>query len=89
MIYPSGITSKVRGIQVHNQNLNVAEAGMRTAINFQGLEKSSVTRGEVLSTPNDLRPSFMIDVLVHYLNSNNKSAKNRTRIRFHTGTSEV
>lgn len=89
MIYPSNITSKVRGIQVHNQNLNVAEAGMRTAINFQGLEKSSVTRGEVLSTPNDLRPSFMIDVLVHYLNSNNKSAKNRARIRFHTGTSEV
>ncbi|MEA3417001.1 MAG: selenocysteine-specific translation elongation factor [Thermodesulfobacteriota bacterium] len=89
MIYPSGITSKVRGIQVHNQNLNVAEAGMRTAINFQGLEKSSVTRGEVLSTPDGLRPSFMIDVLVHYLESNNKSAKNRTRIRFHTGTSEV
>ena len=89
MIYPSGITSKVRGIQVHNQNLNVAEAGMRTAINFQGLEKSSVTRGEVLSTPDGLRPSFMIDVLVRYLDSNNKSAKNRTRIRFHTGTSEV
>ena len=89
MIYPSGITSKVRGIQVHNQNLNIAEAGMRTAINFQGLEKSSVTRGEVLSTPDGLRPSFMIDVLVHYLGSNNKSAKNRTRIRFHTGTSEV
>lgn len=89
MIYPSTITSKVRGIQVHNQNINVAEAGMRTAINFQGLEKSSVTRGEVLSTPNDLRTSFMIDVLVNYLGSNNKSAKNRTRIRFHTGTSEV
>ncbi|MBL7196350.1 MAG: selenocysteine-specific translation elongation factor, partial [Desulfobacterales bacterium] len=89
MIYPSNITSKVRGIQVHNQNLDIAEAGMRTAINFQGLEKSSVTRGEVLSTPNDLRPSFMIDVLVNYLDSNNKSAKNRTHIRFHTGTSEV
>ncbi len=89
MIYPSGITSKVRGIQVHNQNLDVAEAGMRTAINFQGLEKSSVIRGEVLSTPNALRTSFMIDVLVNYLDSNKKSAKNRMRIRFHTGTSEV
>lgn len=89
MIYPSGITSKVRGIQVHNQSLNVAEAGMRTAINFQGLEKSSVARGEVLSTTGDLSPSFMIDVLVNYLGSNNKSAKNRRHIRFHTGTSEV
>lgn len=89
MIYPSNITSKVRGIQVHNHSVDTAEAGMRTAINFQGLEKSSVTRGEVLSTIGDLKPSFMIDVLVNYLGSNKKSAKNRTRIRFHTGTSEV
>ncbi|MDI6687564.1 MAG: selenocysteine-specific translation elongation factor [Desulfobacterales bacterium] len=89
MIYPSNITSKVRGIQVHNHSVDAAEAGMRTAINFQGLEKSSVTRGEVLSTIGDLKPSFMIDVLVNYLGSNKKSAKNRMRTRFHTGTSEV
>ena len=89
MIYPSGITSKVRGIQVHNESLDAAEAGMRTAINFQGLEKSSVTRGQVLSTPGDLKPSFMIDVLLNYIKGNKKSAKNRTRVRFHTGTSEV
>ncbi|MDO9566571.1 MAG: selenocysteine-specific translation elongation factor [Candidatus Desulfaltia sp.] len=89
MIYPSNITSKVRGIQVHNNSVDNAEAGMRTAINFQGLEKASVTRGNVLSTPSSLKTSFMIDVLVNYLGSNKKSAKNRTRIRFHTGTSEV
>ena len=38
MIYPGKTTSKVRGIQVHNQSREAAEAGMRTAINFQGLE---------------------------------------------------
>ena len=37
MLYPSGITSKVRGIQVHNRIVNQAETGMRTAVNFQGL----------------------------------------------------
>ena len=30
MIYPSGVTSKVRGIQVHNQSADEASAGMRT-----------------------------------------------------------
>ena len=89
MIYPSNITSKVRGIQVHNHSVDNAEAGMRTAINFQGLDKSSVARGNVLSTPSSLKTSFMVDTLVHYLKSNKKSAKNRTRIRFHTGTSEI
>jgi selenocysteine-specific elongation factor len=89
MIYPSGITSKVRGIQVHNQSANEADAGMRTAINFQGLDKVAVNRGEVLSTPNALVNSYMVDVSFHYLASNQKPLKNRTLVRFHTGTSEV
>ena len=88
-IYPSMITSKVRGIQVHNESVEEAGPGMRTAINFQGLEKKSVNRGEVLSTPNSLKPSYMVDVSLHFLKSNQKPAKNRTKVRFHTGTSEV
>jgi selenocysteine-specific elongation factor len=31
----------------------------------------------------------MVDVSLHYLASNKKPIKNRTRVRFHTGTSEV
>lgn len=89
MLYPSGITSKVRGIQVHNRSVNKAEAGMRTAINFQGLERSSVNRGDVLSNPGALKSSYMLDVSFEYLKSNKKPIKNRTRVRFHTGTSEV
>jgi selenocysteine-specific elongation factor len=89
MIYPSGITSKVRGIQVHNKSADHASAGMRTAINFQGLEKEAIRRGEVLSKPGNLVASYMADVYLQYLASNKKPLKNRTRVRFHTGTSEV
>ncbi len=88
-IYPSMITSKVRGVQVHNESVEEAGPGMRTAINFQGLEKASVNRGEVISTPQSLKPSYMVDVSLHFLKSNHKPAKNRTKVRFHTGTSEV
>jgi selenocysteine-specific elongation factor len=88
-IYPSGITSKVRGVQVHNLSVEQAGAGMRTAINFQGLDKTAVNRGEVVSTPGALKPSYMQDVSLDYLGSNKKPIKNRARIRFHTGTSEV
>jgi len=88
-IYPADITSKVRGIQVHNQSVQKAEAGMRTAINFQGLEKTAIQRGEVLSNPGALKSSYMVDVLLHFLNSNAKPIKNRKLVRFHTGTSEI
>ncbi|MGD9186399.1 MAG: selenocysteine-specific translation elongation factor [Desulfobacterales bacterium] len=89
MIYPSMITSRVRGIQVHNQGVNMAEAGQRTAINFQGLEKAAINRGEILALPGTLKPSFMVDLQLQYLASNKKPIKNRTRVRFHTGTSEI
>ncbi|MFO7886335.1 MAG: selenocysteine-specific translation elongation factor [Desulfobacteraceae bacterium] len=89
MIFPTGITSKIRGIQVHNQSVDQVEAGTRTAVNFQGLDRESVSRGDVLSTPDTLRPSHMVDVLFLYLPKHTKPLKPRTKIRFHSGTSEI
>ncbi len=89
MVYPRRIISKVRGIQVHSSGVETAGPGTRTAINFQGLDKDSVNRGDILSTPDTLMESYMVDAHFHYLKSNGKSAKNRTRVRFHYGTSEI
>ncbi|MDL2320731.1 selenocysteine-specific translation elongation factor [Desulfosarcina sp. OttesenSCG-928-B08] len=89
MIYPGGDTSKVRGIQVHNQSRETAEAGMRTAINFQGLEKAAINRGDIIARENTLASSYMVDLDFHFLSSNKKPIKNRTLVRFHTGTSET
>ena len=89
VLYPSGIKSKVRGIQVHNDSVNQARSGMRTAVNFQGLEKESVERGQVLASPDALFPSYMVDVKLKALDSLTKPIKNRQRVRFHTGTSEI
>ena len=89
MIYPTEITSKVRGIQMHNDSVMRAEAGMRTAINFQGLDKAVINRGDVLSTPGGLMTSYMVDVALHFLESNKKAIKNRARVRFHAGTVEI
>ena len=89
MVYPRQIISKVRGIQVHGSGVDTAGPGTRTAINFQGLDKESVNRGDILSTPNTLIESYMVDAHFLYLKSNAKPAKNRTRVRFHYGTSEI
>lgn len=89
VLYPAGTESKVRGLQVHNQSVTSASAGMRTAINFQGLEKAVVQRGDIVGAPNTLVPSHMVDVTLYYLESNTKALKNRSRVRFHSGTSEI
>ena len=44
---PSGLTSRVRNIQVHGQNTETAYAGQRAALNLPSLKKRSFT-GETL-----------------------------------------
>jgi selenocysteine-specific elongation factor len=88
-IYPKGFKSKVRGIQVHNKEVTIAGAGLRTAINLQGVEKEIISRGDVVAENDSLRPSYMVDTILEYLESVNKKLQNRTKVRFHYGTSEV
>ena len=88
-VYPQGITSRVRGIQVHNSEVAEVGSGLRTAVNLQGLEKVMIHRGCVLAAKGALRPSFMVDVILDLLPSAPRKLKNRAKARFHTGTSEI
>ena len=88
-ILPPGVTAKVRGIQIHNQSATIAEAGQRTAINLQGVEKDTIVRGDILARPRTLKPSIRLDVCMEYLSNNNRRLKNRNLVRFHVGTNEV
>ncbi|MDP6179894.1 MAG: selenocysteine-specific translation elongation factor, partial [Desulfatiglandales bacterium] len=88
-IYPQGLSSRIRGIQAHNRELNEVRAGQRTAINLQGLEKGQIQRGYIIAAKDSLRSTFMIDVLLELLPSAPRKLKNRARVRIHTGTSEI
>ncbi len=89
MLYPADRVAKIRGIQVHSTPVPVVEAGHRTAINLQGVDVSEVRRGMVAATPGTLMPSYMLDCSLHYLKSNTKPLKHRTRVRVHIGTAEI
>ena len=89
MFYPGGLPAKIRGIQVHGRDQEVVEAGHRTAINLQGIEKEDINRGDVAATPGSMIPSTLLDCDLHYLANNPKKLKNRTQVRFHVGTREV
>ncbi len=89
MFYPGGATARIRGIQVHGQDVEVIEAGHRTAINLQGMEKEEINRGDMAATPGSMKPSIRLDCRLHYLNSAEKELSNRTLVRVHVGTREV
>lgn len=87
-IYPSEQKTKVRGLQVHNDEVQEVLPGQRTAINLQGVERTIIERGNVIATPGSLVPNPMVDVYLELLSSSPRPLKNRAKVRFHTGTAE-
>jgi selenocysteine-specific elongation factor len=88
-VYPRGVQAKVRGLQTHGRAVTAAVAGQRTAVNLQGVERAALERGDVLSLPGLLRPTFMLDATCELLAAAPAPLKPRQRVRFHIGTSEV
>jgi selenocysteine-specific elongation factor len=88
-VYPHNISSKIRGIQVHNRETAHVKSGQRTAINLQGLEKAQIERGNVLAAKDSLRATHMVDVEVELLTSAPRKLRNRAKCRFHSGTAEI
>ncbi|MFO7801620.1 MAG: SelB C-terminal domain-containing protein, partial [Desulfovermiculus sp.] len=88
-IYPQGIKTKVRGLQVHGYTVETAHAGQRTAMNLAGLEVENLQRGECLAKPGTLFPSHLWDVELSLLSTAPKPLKHRREIHFHHGTQET
>ena len=87
-ILPSGKLAKVRGVQVHGEDMVTAETGIRAALNLSGVEKDEIARGDVLAQPGLLRPSLRFDCKVELL-PQSPPLKHRQRLRFHLGTAEI
>ncbi|HOV86665.1 MAG TPA: selenocysteine-specific translation elongation factor [Syntrophobacteraceae bacterium] len=87
-VYPSLHKTKVRGIQVHGEDVEEVLPGQRTAINLQSIERGLIRRGEVIASPGALVATHMVDVHLDLLSSSPRPLKNRAKVRFHTGTAE-
>ena len=88
-IFPVGLRARVRGIQVHNRLVDTAEAGQRTAVNLQGVDRAVIERGYLLAGKGTLVVSQRLDCVYRHLAGAARKLKNRTLVRLHTGTSEV
>jgi len=88
-VYPIGKTTMVRNIQIHNQWVHEADAGQRVGLNLPNMKVEEIERGMVLSEPQALISTHLINAKFHYLKSNQDPLQNRMRIKFYSGTTEV
>ncbi len=63
-IYPERIKTKIRSIQVHQESEDVAYASQRCALNIPGVKKEDIHRGSVISYPDALQNTNLIDVKI-------------------------
>jgi selenocysteine-specific elongation factor len=86
-VLPGSRRARVRGVQVHDQAVERAEAGQRVAVNLTGVATDEIDRGDVLvSSGGDVRPSFRIDAELAF--HADAEAENSERVQVHHGTRE-
>ena len=88
-LMPDDRAVRVRQVEVHDQKVDAAVAGNRTAVAIHGVPREEIERGDWLVTPGRYRASEMIDVAIRLLPSAEKPLVNRARVRVHLGASEV
>ncbi|MEI8216073.1 MAG: selenocysteine-specific translation elongation factor [Eubacteriales bacterium] len=66
-ILPINEIGKVRGIQVHNKNVEIATSSNRCAVNISGMFKKQIEKGNVISHKGILESVSLLDVKIKVL----------------------
>lgn len=88
-IFPRDKIGRIRNIQVHGEDSEEGLGGQRVAINISGVKKSDINRGDVISRPDALESTMMLDVKLNLMKDSKRIIENRTRVRVYIGASEV
>ena len=87
--HPPGRETRVRGLQSHNREQEMAQPGTRTAINLADLSRFAVRRGATITLPELAQTTETLDVCLERssrLHSDASPLRNNTRVRVHHGT---
>ena len=89
MLYPRAERVKIRGIQVHGQEVSEVAPGQRVAVNLPGIGKEHISRGEILAAAGSMEGTMIADVRLQLLKSGQRSLKSGTRVHLYHGAAEL
>ena len=89
-VLPSGLRTRIRGIQVHGQAVEQASSGHRTALNLNAVTTDDVRPGSFICTPDAVTPTDHFDADITYLGLPDQDKPLETGCRVHVahGTTE-
>jgi selenocysteine-specific elongation factor len=86
-ILPDGTKARIRGMQVHGEEVDSTRCGLRSALNLAGVERDDLARGMVI-TDRALESASILDTRIRLL-PGSPDLCDGIRIRILLGTSEV
>jgi len=95
VVYPTNVETRIRSIQSHGHELEVAEPGMRTAINLPDYRVDQIKRGDVMTLPTHGTPTSTLIVRLERMSRPNGDKtvahplKNGSCVYVHHGASRV
>jgi selenocysteine-specific elongation factor len=88
-VLPGDRTVRVRSVEVHGHEVEVAVAGQRTALGLHGIDKSEIERGHSLVSSGDFPATVRLETGLRLLADSPRGLKMGMRVRFHLAASEV
>jgi len=82
-VEPRGLDVRVRSVQVHDRPVEIAEAGQRVAVNLVGVERTRLTRGDVLVQSGHYPVTYRLDVALDQIE------EIPAAVTVHLGTADV
>jgi len=87
-ILPQGQEARIRGLQTHKKQIWQGEPGSRLAMNLSGISAHEIRRGDVVTKPNTLRSTQLVDVAFRLLPDAAKPLVHNQAVDFFSGATE-
>ena len=88
-IQPGDRKGRIRGLQTHQQKLEVAQPGSRVAINLSGIDRKELGRGDVVAAPGAVEDTILFDATYRQLSDAASPLKHNMQVKLFVGASEV
>ena len=88
-ILPQGLHSRIRSLQTHKQQVELARPGSRVAINLASVARTELERGSVVALPAQLRPTMLFDAQISLLSEAERPLAHNTQVDCYSGSQEI
>ena len=88
-IMPQGTMTKIRGIQTHQSSHEEINPGTRVALNLAGIDKNTISRGDLLVKPETTENTYVVDASFELLKEYPNELRHNLNVTFHVGSREL